>query len=132
MSIKVDDAFTQAFIDGAFGLPIAHENLPYTPTAQTAYAEIFLIPGPKYPLSVSDTDATSGLFRVILRYPPDTGAVTAKQKAEAIIAAFPVNSTVTSSGQSVRVTSVSRDRGYPEDGWFKTVVTITYQAFITR
>ena len=132
MSLSIDDAFVQAFIDEDFGLPIAHENMAYEPTAQTAYAEIFVIPGPRRPLSIVETDETSGIFRVILRYPVDSGSITAKTKAEAIIAAFPVNSTVTSGSQTARVTSIDRSRGYPEDGWYKLTVTILYQAFITR
>lgn len=132
MSILIDDAFVTAFIDGAFGLPIAHENIDYNPSPGTAYAEIFVIPNPRTPLSLQDTDITTGLFRVVLRYPVGDGSITAKTKAEAIIAAFPINSTVTAGGQSARVTRVMRDRGFPEDGWYKTVVTIFYEAFIAR
>ena len=132
MSILIDDALTQAFIDGSFGLPIAHENQHYSPTAGTAYAEIFVAPNPKFAYSLSETDITSGVFRVILRYPTDEGAITAKQKAEEIIAAYPISSLVTAGAQSARITQVTRDKGYPEEGWFKLVVTIFYEAFIAR
>lgn len=132
MSIKIDQLFVKEFVDGAFGLPIAHENFDYKPTGRTAYAELIQLPNPIVGLSLATTDETSGLFRVILRYPIGKSSGPAKVKAEAIMAAFPVNSKITYSSQAVTILGTGRQPGVHEDGWYKIVVTIRYSALITR
>ena len=108
MSIKIDQAFVQSFNNGSFGLPINYENMPYTPVSGTAYAELISLPNPIDSLSLSDMNETSGIFRVILRYPIDGGAITPKAKAEEIMAHYPIGSSVAYSGQSATIRSVSR------------------------
>ena len=132
MSIKIDQAFIKAFIDAAFGLPIAHDNLPYVPVAGTAYAELLMLPNSIEAQSLADLNETSGIFRVILRYPVNVGSIGAKTMADAIMAEFPIGSKVTYDNQSAQVTKVHRQPGYPEDGWFKLVITVRYLAFIVR
>ena len=78
MSVKIDQAFIQSYIDGSFGLPIAYENSPYSPIAGTAYAELRNITNPIEANSITDTNETTGIFRVVVRYPADSGAITAK------------------------------------------------------
>jgi len=130
--IKVDQAFIQAFINGGFGLEIAHENILYEPTTGTEYAELINIPNDITPLSLNDTDETDGLMRIILRYPENEGAIQAKTKADEIMAVFKIGSRVCYSSQCATVTRISRQKGVAEDGWHKTVVTIGYRAFIAR
>ena len=132
MSIAIDQALTQDFIDAAYGLPIVHENLDYKPVAQTAYAELIMIPNAKVPQSVSDLDENTGIFRIILRYPLNTGAFAVKTQAEAILTTFKVGSVHTYSSLDTRVTRVSRQPGVPEDGWYKMVLTISYITFTAR
>lgn len=132
MSFKIDQAYMTQFIAGAFGLPIVHENVDYTPTPQTAYVEIFQIPNEEVGLSLNDSNMTTGIFRAILRYPLNATAIDAKEKAEEIIAFFPIGSEVAYGGQSTRVTGTNRVKGVPEDGWYKIVVSISYNAFLTR
>ena len=135
--LAVDQAFVSAFINAAFGLPIAHENLPYTPTAGTADAELLNIPNDVTPYSLRDSDETTGLFRVILRYPVDTGAVAAKTMTDAIFAVFKLGTTVSYNATgnpvtSAQVVGVQRLPGVVEDGWYKLVLTIRYRAFLRR
>lgn len=132
MSLKIDQAFLQAYTNGNFGLEIADQNEPFDPTAGTPYAELINAPNPITYFGTKHYNETSGVFRIILRYPLNQGAVDAKTKAEEIMAYFPVRSRVTYEGQSARVTSVSRQPGVPEDGWYKVVVTIRYIAIIER
>jgi len=132
MSLKIDQAFVQSFIDGDFGLPIDYENMPYTPVSGTAFAELIHIPNPIDSLTLADMNETSGLFRVILRYPVDSGAITAKAKAEEIMAHYPIGSSVAYSGQSATIRSVDRQAGVVEDAWYTLVVSIRYISFITR
>jgi len=132
MSLKIDQAFVQSFIDGSFGLPVDYENMPYTPVSGTAFAELIHLPNPIDSLTFADMNETNGIFRIILRYPADGGAVAAKTKAEAIMAHYPIGSSVAYSGQSATIRSVDRQAGVVEDAWYTLVVSIRYISFITR
>jgi len=132
MSIKIDQAFVQDFIDAAYGLPIVHENLDYSPVAQTAYAELIMIQNATIAQSIADLNEDTGIFRIILRYPLNTGAFTIKTKAEAILTTFKISTTHTYGGLISRVTRVNREPGVPEEGWFKMVLTVSYITFTAR
>jgi len=132
VSIKIDQAFIQSFIDGAYGLETAYQNQPYTPTAGTPYAELLNIPNDITALDLKDTNETDGLFRIILRYPVDSGAFAAKNEAETIMADYSIGSSVSYSGQSARITAVNRQQGVVEESWYVTLITISYRAFIPR
>ena len=116
MSIKIDQALVQTFIDGNFGLPIAHENVNYTPTAGTAYAELRVLQNDVTPFTLKDTDETDGVFRIRLFYPQDSGAVTAKTKADSIFDTYKVGAELTYSGVTVRIVSRQRQPGLAEAG----------------
>lgn len=132
MSIKIDQAFIQSFIDGAYGLETAYQNQPYTPTAGTPYAQLLNIPNDITALDLKSTNETDGLFRIILRYPVDSGAFAAKNQAETIMADYSIGSSVSYSGQSARITAVNRQQGVVEESWYVTLITISYRAFIPR
>ncbi len=132
MSFKIDQAFITEFNAGSFGLPVAHENAPYEPTLGTAYAELIMAQNPVDALSWADSNESSGVFRVILRYPLNTGSGTAKAKADEILDHFAIDKQITYSGQSVTILSGHREPGVPEDGWYKIVVTIRYWAYLAR
>jgi hypothetical protein len=130
--LKVDQALVQSFINGAFGLPIAHENIAYTPVNGVPYTELLVLPNDKTAFSVSDTDETDGVFRAILRYPVDTGAIAAKTKADEIFNIYKIGSSISYSGQSVEIVAVSRQPGVVESGWYKIIISVRYRAFIGR
>lgn len=132
MSVKIDQAFIQSYIDGAFGLPIAYENSPYTPVAETAYAELRNITNPIEANALKDMDQTTGIFRIIVRYPADSGAIAAKTKADEIMANYGIGSSVSYSSQSATILSTERRTGVVEEGWFVLVVSIGYISFISR
>ena len=131
MSIKIDQALIKKFEDSSFGLPIAYEDSNFDP-AGSAYAEIIVAPNNITPLGLSETNETDGVFRVILRYPTGNQAVAAKQKADSIFAAFPIGQRLTYDSTVVLITSNKREPGYPEDGWYKLVLTMAYKAYLTR
>lgn len=128
----IDRAFVQAFINGSFGLPIAHENAPYVPKAQEAYAELLVLTNDVTPFSLNGSNETDGVFRVLLRYPTDIGAMAAKIKADEILAAFSIGKRVCYGTQCATVVSQQRQQGVPEEGWFKINVSFRYRAFIER
>ena len=132
--LKIDQAFLTAWLttNSEFGLPTAYENQDFSADPELAYAEVFLIQNALDMLTINDMDETSGIFRAILRYPVNAGAIAAKTKAQEIIDAFSIGTNVPYSGQSVIITKTSREKGFNENGWYKIVVSVQYIAFITR
>lgn len=132
MSIKIDQAFVQTFIDADLALEMAHENLTYEPTAGTAYAELINLPNDITPLTLNDVNQTDGVFRILLNYPANEGAITPKTKADEILSAYKVGSQVCYDGQCATVTRQYRQPGTAENGWYRIVITIGYRAYIAR
>jgi len=131
-SVKLDQAFLQAFLDGFYQLPVAHENIPYQPTAGTAYAQVRVLQNDRTGYTLADRDITDGVFQIILRYPAGTGAVAAKQKADEIFTDFPIGSQVEYGGQAATITRHRRQPGAVEDAWFVLVLTLDYRAKLER
>lgn len=132
MSVKIDQALTQRFISGNFGLPIAHENTQYTPTAGAAYAEIKVFGNDVTPFSFAHSDETDGFLQIILRYPLDTGAIAAKTKADEILAAYRIGTRLMYDGQRVTITRNQRMDGREEGGWYQIVLRVFYAAIMSR
>jgi hypothetical protein len=130
-SVKIDQALLSAFIDGAFSMPIAHENLAFTPGSD-AYAEVLILQNDTTPWSLKHSNETDGILRIILRYPADTGAIAAKQKAEEIFNVFKIGSRHVYDGATVTITSNQRARGVQETGWYKLVLSMQYKAYLKR
>jgi len=132
--LKIKQAFTQSFIDqGFFHLDqIAHENISFTPENGTPYAEISVITNDKTPFTVDDADETDGIFRVILRYPENTGSIQAGQKADKILNFYKIGSRIHYENVNVIMTRQSLAAGVSEAGWHKLVLTINYRTFLRR
>jgi hypothetical protein len=130
--VKIDQAFVSEFVAGGFGLPIAHENLSYDATEGEAYAEISVLQNNVTPLTLNSSDQTDGIFQVVLRYPANSGAIAIKQKADEILNHFRFGKTFKYGGVSVKTTSLQRQPGINEAGWYKIILTIAYTAILTR
>jgi len=132
MSAKIDKALVSRFIAGSFGLAIAHENAPYEPVVGIPYAELMVLQNDTTAATLKHSNETDGVFRVILRYPADGGAIAAKEVADLIFAQFKVGQRLTYSGVTLTITGNQRQPGVPEDGWYKVVLTTPYRAFLAR
>jgi len=131
--VRIDQAFTSELITFNAGLlPIAHENTSYAPTTGTAYAELRNLPNNITPFSLNDSVETDGIFRVILRYPADSGAIAAKLKAQSIMDYFFIGRSVCYNGLCSTVVRLTRSSGIIEDSWFRVDVSIGYRTFIKR
>lgn len=130
--VKIDQALVNHFLAGDFGLPVAHENLPYQPIAGEPYAETLVLQNDITPLDLNNTNETDGVFRVILRYPSDSGSIDVKRKADEIFSHFLIASSITYDSQEVTIVRHDRAAGYAEQGWYKIVLTIGYKAFLAR
>lgn len=133
MTFKIDQAFISEFVDQFSGsIEIAHENVSYTPTAGTAYAELIMAQNAREMISYADSDEVTGVFRVILRYPVETGSGAAKTQADSILSHFSNAKRISYSGQEVTILSGQREPGLAEDGWYKLVVTLRFWARLAR
>jgi hypothetical protein len=131
-AVKLDQAFVQHFIDGDFGLPIAHENIAYQPVNGTAYAELRMLQNDITMLDLAHTNITDGVFRIVLRYPTGTSSIAAKTKADNIFAHFGLGSQVEFDGQAATIESHQRQPGVAESGWYVLVLTLGYRAKLQR
>ena len=129
---SVDQALSDSFIYGDFGLPIAHENRDYKPVSKTAYAEILVLQNDKTAWTIEDVDQSDGVFRVILRYPSGQGVGGIKNKADEIIDTYKIGSRIIYNDQEIEVTAVSRDVGVQETGWYKMIIDVRYKTFFGR
>jgi hypothetical protein len=132
MSISVDKALTNSFINADFGIAIAHENKSYAPVNGTPYAQITVFDSGKVGASLSGWDQQVGIFQVVLRYPENKGAIQAKTKAEAILSHFKLYSEHSYEDQDVVITSIAKSHGHNEDGWFKIVLRMNFKSFTPR
>lgn len=126
--LEAQQAFVSDFIAQAFGLPIAHENADYTPTAGTAWVRLRTFPGRVVPGSLGATaNETAGFWQFTLHYAEGDGAITAKAKAQAIFDAYPLSRRVSYGGESFRVTALQQFDASPQGGWFQVVGRIFYE-----
>lgn len=147
MSIAIDQAFTAAMLGGGLGIDLVHENGAYslwngasyttqtgvyTPQARREFAEMRHFPASRSAASLAHTDEHLGLYQVILKFPADTADMTAKLKAEAVIAILKPAALLTYNGQSVEIISASRSAGVVNSGFYELMVRANYRAFVAR
>jgi len=139
--LAIDQAFLSKFIEADFGLPIVHENNSYEPVPGTPYVELLCLHNDLSIFSLDLTTETEGIFRAILRYPTNEYSIGAKTMAETIFEEFPLGSVVSYGEVSSKILHHKRVTGafgkeltttFPQEGWFKLVVSIMHKTFIRR
>jgi hypothetical protein len=139
--LAIDQAFINKFIEAEFGIDVVHENVSYSPTPGTPFAELLCLNNDITEYSLAHSMETEGIFRVILKYPPDEYSIIAKTMAENIFAEFPLGSIVSYGTISSKIIKHKRQTGtfgkeltttFPDEGWYKLVVSIIHKTFITR
>ncbi len=132
MSVKLDQALVQSFIDGAFGLPIAHENDDYSPVAGTAYAELEVVNNLEKGFTLNDLNDITGYLQIGLNYPTGAGAIPAKTKKTEITDAYPIGRVLTYSLQSLEISGIQQPTPAPRDGWYRRLIRINFVAYLPR
>lgn len=132
MTAKIDSALIDHWRVGNFWLSTAYENQPFTPPENKPWAEIRVLPNDITPYSLNDCDQTDGVFRVILNYKTDAGAVAPKAKADEVFSHYAIGSRISYAGQTLTINRHQRQPGLAEDGWYRLVLSIGYTAFIER
>lgn len=135
MSVKLDQALTEAFIAGAFGLPIVHENDDEnTAEPGSKFFELQTFHNPTRPIGVNSSNDTTGVLQFVLAWPLHDGAIEAKKKADEVFAAFPVGRRVSFEGQTLVIGGHHLFRAAPDKdkGRFEVVGRINYAAIVPR
>lgn len=132
MTLAIDQALVQSFIDGAFGLPIAHENAGYIPTAGVAFSELRVFLNPERPFTLAGKNSITGLLQVVLSYPTGNGAIAAKTMAETISDTYPIGRKITYGGQSLEITEKQRASAAIVNGWYRLALRFNFVAYTPR
>ncbi|WP_299945356.1 phage tail terminator-like protein [uncultured Ruegeria sp.] len=130
--LEIEQAFISDFITQDFGLPIAHENVGYDPEPGTPYVKLEIFPNAERPADLNSTNNTTGLMQFTLYYAEGNGAIPAKVKRQEIFDAFPIGRVLTYSGRRVTITGRNPFRAYPDDGWYKVIGRVSYEADVPR
>ena len=111
-------------------LPVAFENVSYTPTVGTAYLRGYLMPAnTKNPSIGGKHKAYHGMYQVSLYFPGGAGTGDVEAAAKEIEVLFELPTTMQRQGRNVRITRTPAiAKGMPDDtGFFMVPVTIWYE-----
>lgn len=132
MTLAIEQALIQHFIDAEFGLPIAYENGDYDATDGNAYAELNTFINDVTAFSLNDNDQTDGYLQIILRYPEGGYSIDAKTMADTILSEYKIGQRLTYSGQKITINRKSIAQGANESGWYKLVLRVFFTAVLPR
>ncbi|WP_082818874.1 DUF4128 domain-containing protein [Cupriavidus nantongensis] len=113
-------------------LPLAPENVPFTPTPGAPYQRVHLLPAtPANPTMGDGFYREVGVFQVSLYYPQGTGPAAAQTRAEAVRNYFPRGLLIPEGGISTRVERTPAiSSGVPDGDRWCIHVSIQYSADI--
>lgn len=110
-------------------MPTAWPNVAFTP-GTTAYLKVDHLPAPSVRRSIGadGQNVYTGIYQVVVNYPPNQGPGLAESRADAVANWFPIGSTYTANGVTVRIAAVSCAPAKSEPDWYRVPVSITYEA----
>lgn len=111
-------------------LPIAYENIPFTPVDGQPYLRAFLIPNTPVDHGIAfDVKEWRGLFQISVMYPLGSGSRDAADQAELLAAHFAPYLEILSGDMKVMVfASPDIASGFPDDGRWHVPVTVAWRA----
>jgi len=102
--IKIRSALETALNGMSPALATSWENVPFTSVAGTPYQQVFLNPHePDNPTMGDDFYRERGIFQINLRYPLQTGALAAANRAQLIRTTFKRGASFINNGVAVTV-----------------------------
>lgn len=112
--------------------PIAWPNVPYTP-GTAAWLRVSHLPAPsvRRSIGVDGQNVYTGIYQVTVNAPAGKGPGAAETLADAIANWFPIGSTYTANGVTVRIAAVSCAPALSEPDWYRVPVSITYETVST-
>jgi len=110
--------------------PIAWENAPYTPVANTLYLEETFIPNIKNQVGLenSSTDDYEGIYQVLVRDARGARRFNAQEQARLVAEHFPRGAEYTHNSITVKIVSAAVSQGLSVDNTYNVPVTITWRA----
>lgn len=111
-------------------IPIAWQNMPFTPPTQARYLRAFLLPAETQDLGEQDDlRAEIGLLQVSVCVPSGEGALSADTLADNLAALFPVALVIPAAGMSITITKTPyASPAQQETGLYVVPVNIRYWA----
>ena len=109
----------------------AWENVKFIPTTGTAWVRMALVPVTSRPavLGPAPQIRHDGSFLVTLHLPEGTGAAGADALADAVRAAFTVDTGLTSGGTTVRFQYAERSVAVLDAPWYIVTVSISWYTY---
>lgn len=133
-SALIETALKQSYVDGAFGLSTAYQNVAFDPSGSDRYAELYVLHNQPSvaTLGGSGEDAHDGILQINLNYPTGKGPADVDTKAAAIEAYYKAGTRFTYNGQEVFIRSSGRSIGRQIDGFYQVIVTVFWEARTQR
>ena len=128
----LQSAFNAALYDAFPAMPIAWENVKYTPTVGTTYFRVWMLPTESDLLTIGQSPwiLRQGIFQVSVFAPIGIGFGVPKGKAAEIVAAFKSSTSFVYNGLSVTIAKSWISGAVLEDnGWYAIPVSIRYRCY---
>ena len=115
------------------GKPVTWANVKFDPPAGLWF-EIAYLPGRPEPSTLGDEgeDEVMGVAQIDVCIPVDSGEHQVFKALATLEDYFTGGRSLEYKGQTAVVTSTSRSPGYPDDGWWKTPLSIYFRASYQR
>ena len=128
----LQSALNDAISDAFPTMPIAWENVKYTPTVGTTYFRVWMLPAESDVLTLGQDPwvERKGVFQVSIFAPIGIGFGAPKTKATEVIAIFKPNTSFVYNGLTVIIDKAWASSGRNEDnGWYHIPVNVRYRCY---
>lgn len=131
--VKAADAVMKASPFSFTDARLISENMPAPVTSEAWAQYIFASRRPSVAtLGVGGSDVVTGILRVDVRHPLDTGIGAGLALVDAFRTAMPAGTRLSFGGQEVSVLNIGADTGSVVDTWYRTNISIAFRAFLPR
>ena len=133
---NVQRALTATFTAN-IGIDKVVENIDYTPTLGTPYAQLFFVPVDSPIRTVGPSTIGKiehfGFIQITLKYPVGVGSKSIREKADSIMSnEFAIGTLHTYNSVTARIYKHEVGQGRNVDGWHTLDLTIYWQTFEAR
>lgn len=135
---KIQAGLDVTLNSASLGVPIAWENVKYSPVTGTSFVRTRFMPIDRRQVSLGLDPVTSkpyqqkyqGIYQVIVNTPEDSGINPTNTIVKKIIDAFEAATDLSpQSGVYVRIFQTEKMRAYQESPWYKTPVNIHWYSY---
>jgi hypothetical protein len=110
------------------GIPVAYPNVPYKPSAGTAYLRASFLPAETVQASMGATgkDETNGIYQIDVVAPRGSGRV---QQIDTVADLFKRGTVLTYNSVKLRVRSVSIAPAILDGEWYFVPISVSFQTY---